>query len=515
MKRLAEFDIAPAKESIAKYLQSLRPSPEERKLLEDWVAQLGSEQFEQREAAARQLLRRPAGATEILTRATRGDDFEIRWRSKQILEKNEAESASLLRAVFTTIEKEKLTGLAQPLIGVIPFCQDDYLIEALRRAVVATSQADDAPFLKEQLHHADPGVRVTALRAAAKVLGKEADAAAVALLTDGDQKVQAAAARVLADHGRREALPALVALLEASDARLRNDASRMLRAFTGKHFDFTFYDASEKRAAAVETWKKWIAGEGLTAELHFPLPEGPVELGRLLITDMVGHKLLEYDAQGNKIWEKTLPLTNLWACQGLSNGHRLVSSLQERKIVELDEKGDEVWQFKDLPGGAMSVQRLENGNTLIACPDVNQVLEITPEKKIVWTAATGNRPTSARRLENGNTLVSLQMENRVVEIDTLGKVVWDLKAGGMVFSAERLPNGNTLLVDFNSAEVREYDRENKMVWSRGGFPQPYCAQRLSSGNTLVVSRTGVSELDPKGTVVRNLPMMNCYQAHRY
>src|SRR3954447_12586563 len=58
---LADFEIAPNKESVGDYLTSLHPSTEERKVLERLVAELGSDSYVRREAATDQLLRRTLG----------------------------------------------------------------------------------------------------------------------------------------------------------------------------------------------------------------------------------------------------------------------------------------------------------------------------------------------------------------------------------------------------------------------------------------------------------------------
>lgn len=514
LKLLQDFEIAPTKESVGDYLISLHPSTQERELLAKLVAELGHESYTQRETASRQLLRRPTGVIPILEEATRSPDFEIRWRAKQILEHTERESRRLLEAVFTTMQKEKLTGLCQPLFRAIPLCKDDYLRIQLGRALIATSQETDIPFLTEQLRSTDAYQRVAAISTLGKLHPKSAAERSLNLLGDESQLVQLAALRILADQGRRESLPHLIRLLESPETPVRTDSIRILRSFTGQQFGFTVYEPAEKRAASVEQWKKWLTENGMTAELKFPLGEVTIDLGRLLVCDMGQQKVIEYDSAGVKTWEKQVGQAP-WGCFGMANGHRIAASYQDRTVVEFDEAGNEVWRMNDLPGGAMGVQRLDNGNTLLAIPDAMQVIEVSPDKKIVWKAALDGRPTYARRLEDGRTLVSLQQHQKVVEVDEGGKVAWELAIGGMSFSADRTPSGTTLICDLRTGEVREYDRAGTVVFKKAGFSNPYTVQRLASGNTLVVDRTGVKELDPQGTVVKDLPMMNVYRAHRY
>ncbi|MCE9525921.1 MAG: HEAT repeat domain-containing protein [Planctomycetales bacterium] len=514
LKLLQEFEISPTKESVSDYLISLHPSPQDRELLGKLVAELGSDNYSQRESATRQLLRRPSGVMQILEEATKNPDFEIRWRSKQILDHTERESRRLLEAVFVTVHKEKLAGLCRPLFGAIPLCKDDYLRIQLRRALAETSTEADSPFVIEQLRSADVQQRVAAIATLGKVSPKVGAEQATTLLGDESPLVQLAALRVLANQGRRDSLPHLVRLLDSPDTPVRTESIRILRAFTGQHFSFTVYEPAEKRAVSVEQWKKWLAVSGQSAELKFPLSDVAIDLGRLLVCDMGQQKVIEYDNAGVKTWEKQVGQAP-WACFGLSNGHRIVGSYQEKTVVEYDEAGNEFWRMNDLPGGAMGVQRLENGNTLLAIPDAMQVIEVSPDKKIIWKAALNGRPTFARRLEDGRTLVSLQQHQKVVEVDEGGKVAWEVAIGGMSFSADRTTAGTTLICDLQKGEVREYDRSGAVVFKKAGFSNPYTVQRLTSGNTLVVDRTGVKELDPMGNIVKDLPMTNVYRAHRY
>jgi hypothetical protein len=334
------------------------------------------------------------------------------------------------------------------------------------------------------------------------------------MLSDESELVQLAALRVLADQGRRDALPNLIRLLESPETVVRTESIHILRALTGKQFAFTVYEPVEKRAIAVAEWKKWLAGEGMAAELKIPLSDAAIDLGKLLVCDMGQQKLIEYDLAGVKTWEKQVGQAP-WGCYGMANGHRLVTSYQDRSVIEFDEEGTEVWRANDLPAGPMSVQRLENGNTLVACPDGMQVVEVAPDKSTVWKASLEGRPTYARRLDDGRTLVSLQQSQKVVEVDEAGKVVWELAVGGMSFSVDRSQAGTTLICDLRTGEIREYDRGGAVIFAKGGFSNPYTVQRLASGNTLVVDRTGIKELDPKGTVVKDLPMTNVYRAHRF
>jgi hypothetical protein len=511
---LTEYGLAPTTESLTSYLASLVPTAERKTELTRMVAQLGDDDFARREQAALLLQRQVVGLVEVLEEAIRGDDFEVRWRAKRILDQTDRESRTLLGSVLAVIPERKLPGLCRPLMAALPLCKDEGQRLALRRALAATALPEDAMFLRQQLASQDPHTRVAAISTLGHLVGPAAEDDAQRLLTDSSRPVQVAAARVLADRGRREALAPLVQLLGADETDVRVEASRTLRAFTGQHFGYTVYDSPEKRTAALAAWQKWLAEESATAALSFPLRDAPVDLGRLLVCDHNQNLLLEFDTAGRKTWQRQVP-AQPWACVGLANGHRLVGSFNDKSVIEYDANGDEIWQVNGLPGGPTSIQRLENGNTLVACTEGQQVVEIDPAKATVWKATLEGRPVDARRLEDGRTLVTLQHGQKVVELDSAGKQLWEIAGVGMAFSAERLENGNTLVAAIGHTQVREYDRTGNVVWSQGKFVNPYSAQRLPSGNTVVVDTTGVTEIDPKGTVVSRLEMPNLSRMWRY
>lgn len=511
--QLAKYDLQPTADSLRDYLQSLNPSAEQRQAIVKLIDQLGDEDFTQREAAMKSLQRQTTAA-ELLATAIAGDDPEIRWRAQQIAAHTERESQSILFAVLTTIEKEKLAGLVEPLLTISSHAAAEPLRSALRRAVAASQREDDVPRLVAALASPTAETRAIAAAVLPAAAEKESLMHLPALLADPSPAVKLAAARSLANLGQRSSLPVLVSLLEESDLNLRVEAFRTLRAATGHSLPFVVYDPPEKRSAQVAEWKSWLAGAGESAPLKFPLRESAIELGRLLVCDQQNSQLIEYDAQGKEIWRKSTP-AQPWGCQGLENGHRLVCSFTERVVVEYDAGGTEVWRAGNLPAGPTSVQRLESGNTLVACTESSEVLELDRAGKVAWRAKVEGRPVDARRLDDGRTLIALQNAAKVIEVDQTGKVVWELNGVGNCFSAQRLESGNTLVCTVSHTQVREYDRAGKVVWAQGAFQTPYTAQRLTNGNTLVADRKGVHEIDSAGKVIQHIPTPRLSRAYRY
>jgi hypothetical protein len=514
LRQLAEYGLDGSADSLRGYLEGLHPSVEQFATINQLIEQLGYEDYRVREAAMRALLRKPAGATEPLRAAIAGDNPEIRWRARHVLKHIERESRSLLHAVLLTIAQQRSVGLMEPLFGASEFCTEGYLEVALHRAVEANATEADIPFLRSMARSPEPNKRIAAVLGLAAVPGHDATLDAQTMLADSSKAVRAVAARVLAAQGDRRSLAVLVDLLEADELSVRLDAFRTLKAVTGEHQGYTVYDEAAKRGKAVESWRKWLNEHGATATLKLPLSDLPVDHGRLLVCDHGQSKLVEFDTAGNEVWQRQVP-AQPWACVGLANGNRLVGSYNERSIVEYDRDGVEVWKVDGLPGGPTGIERLPNGNTLVACTEGSQVVEIDRDKSIVWRVQLEGRPVDAHRLDDGRTLVALQNAQKVIEVDPSGKTVWEIAGVGMAFSVQRLTDGNTLVCSLNQADIHEYDPNGKVAWSQGGFTNPYSAQRLVDGNTVVVDRTGIIEIDPKGTVVRRIDRPNISRAWRY
>jgi outer membrane protein assembly factor BamB len=407
---------------------------------------------------------------------------------------------NLATDALRTIQQKKVARGAAVVIRAVPLLSRDHQFDAASRALVATGAAADSDLLTAAIESSQPMVRLVAAEATSLIMREKAKPSLRKLLEDADPRVRFAAARALANAGDRDALVAFVKLLEADDPQIRSRSVQSLRLLTGKQIALNAYDSADVRATAVAAWQEWLAAEGATAKLNFPLPDVNPQLGRTLIAYYSRNLIVELDSLGTERWKKE-SVPGPWACQGLPNGHRLVALYTSNTIVEYDDAGKEVWKKDSLPGNPFSVQRLADGNTLTACSNGEKVLEIRPDGSIAWEATVRGRPMDARRLENGNTLVALVGANKVVEIDRAGKEVW--QAGGLngPISAQRLENDNTLVVQMNNGQVTELDRSGRPVWSKTGLTQPYQAQRLPNGNTLIADNNGVQEVNAQGTVV--------------
>jgi outer membrane protein assembly factor BamB len=410
-----------------------------------------------------------------------------------------ARRSDLVMMAVSVIRQQKLPGAVPIVLAAAPLMSEDYLVSTATFAVDASATKDDAALLIDALQGNDPAAQLLAVRATARVVPDDSKAPLKQLVGKGDDRVRLAAVRALANLGEKEnVLETFASLLESENPRVRARSHQSLRALTSQTINFSPEGKAEDRAAAVKSWKDWIATNGATAKLTLPLTEKNVPLGRTLFVAQQHSKLIEFGPDNKPRWEVQLP-GPAWGCQGLPNGHRLVAVYSQSVVIEYDDEGKEVWRKDRLPGPPYSVQRLENGNTLVACADAQQIVEIAPDGTQTATTIQG-RPMSAQRLENGNTLVALQQQNKIVELDRANKVVWEARTNNPPGHAVRLENGNTLVSMTYTRQVLEYDATGKtVVWqSKVPMTNPYAAQRLANGNTLVADHQGLHELDAAG-----------------
>ena len=313
------------------------------------------------------------------------------------------------------------------------------------------------------------------------------------LLEDREDGVQLSAARALADFGNRKSLEALEKLLSSDDKLVQTSSVLALHGLTGKRFGFSAHDKSERRNKAIARWKAWIAGEGKTARLSFPLRPFGTGIsylgGNTLLAFGTHNKVAEYDPSGQEVWSfKTAE--NAWSAEKLANGNVLIGVNGQQGVIEVDRNGSIIWRFQgNMP---LNAKQLLNGNYLIADWGANRAIEVDPEKNVVWKYKTQSHCGDVHRLDNGNTLLA-EYSGSVKEVTPDGKVVWQYPSPSC-YGIQPLRNGNVLVTNING-RVIEVTRDKQIVWE---FAEPGAvdAFRLPNGNTLITGYSRFIEVTP-------------------
>ncbi len=212
----------------------------------------------------------------------------------------------------------------------------------------------------------NPEVRIAAILGLGKALGKNSVTDLHPLLDDSQDRIKLAAARAVADFGDRKCLSPLLRLLSSEEINVRSSAAGALRGLSGKHFGFAAYDTPKKHSAAATKWKTWIANEGQTAKLSFPLKLFGAHShlgGNTLLAFGYANKVVEYDPSGKEVWSYNKNLGGAWSAEKMANGNVLIAAHSQSRVVEVDPQGNVVWEYS---AQGLNAKPLANGNVLIA-----------------------------------------------------------------------------------------------------------------------------------------------------
>ncbi len=497
---MAEGGLEPTGAGALSYFRELQPEGHQRERIDRLVRQLGHDEFSIRESATQLLLRLNVTPIESLVRAQDSDDPEVAWRARLILQSSEGRSAQLMLAALKVLSADRPPDTTAVLMDVVPLCRDAFLTRAAHETLRACATSDDVPLLRRHLQSESALRRTAAAIALVEVLPDDGRGELYALLDDADESVSLTLARTLADKGDRRSLAPLVRLLESPQAPVRTEAAFVLRSLTGQQLGFVPYQEDSLRAAPVAAWKKWLAEEGTTAPLAFPLRSRSIARGSLfgntLISTGSRGRVFEQDAAGKIVWSYDLAA---WSAEKLLNGNVLIGSYNVRKVVEVDAAGNVVWEMPDI--SAMRAKPLENGNFLIADFGGNRAIEVNRDKKVVWQYATPDECFDVERLANGNTLVGCP--NLIREVSPDGETVNEIKVDGRLNGMQALDTGNILVANYGTSKVYELTPSGEVVW-QFAEPHPCDVFQLPDGSLLIATASRIIELGVDHTTVRQI-----------
>lgn len=285
---LAQHGIEPTEEAIGAFLISFLNEDDEREQFAAAIGRLNDMSFKVRQNAARWLLNARVVHFDLLERAVASPDPEVRLHAKSLMDRlkkrpPDKRRDDALLAVASFIEWERMDGLADELLMLIPTLAEPLFIRRTTLALKATARDADLGLLRGALSHESPAARMAALKTLASLLGERIADDASDLLADPTDPVRLEAAHTLANLGDRGSLPVLLDLLRSDDAAVRARSAHVLRQLSGQRFGFSSRSAPEARAAAVGKWSEWVAGEGKASELRFPVPEYTVDTRGLML----------------------------------------------------------------------------------------------------------------------------------------------------------------------------------------------------------------------------------------
>ena len=407
--------------------------------IQSLIGKLGHGEEKVREAATRELIALGESAVELVARAARSDDPEVRWRARRVLQAPRA------------APKDLSADLAQA-IDLLAAAGDKGLVPALLRLL-----GDHRVGVR---YGAEYGLR----RVTHRCFGYSAYAAEAARAAAAARWRQwwTTAAPTFALPAKAPRRPTPAAILISS----RRLGRVWMLSFAGKVL-----------------WKKEVEGELSRAKA--------LANGNKIIAHKSRAVVEELDPAGKVVWKSEPALSgDVLDLERLPNGNTVLVHSTGNQVLELDGDGKVVWS-KQLLRMPISAQRLPNGNTLVGVlyPERwvgavahGRVVEITRSGAVVWAKQELSMPTDAVRLATGNVLITEQGRQRVIELDRNGAIVWERKCEGAPNSARRLPDGTTvindtgrgvLLVGKDGTLLRTLDateRAGKLSLVPAGFP---------------------------------------------
>jgi hypothetical protein len=476
---------------LLQFFRQASPSEEQKALLKQRAAQLGSSVYAVRMRATDELIHAGRASLPYLREIANTGDAETVHRARyclQVIERNKR--LGLAATVSRVLADRKVSGTAEALLGYLPFIDEVWVEEEVRQNLKRIAYANGKATAPLEQALASPETKRRAL--AAWIVGGSSDAGqrrqVIALLADAAPEVRLFAADALLVAHEREAVPTLIALLSADSHDLAFRAEDLLTHLAGATgptvwLDSTRDDNGGKVRAAWETWWKanadtivWPSlnlGEqslGLTLVIENQRPDGA---GRIYETNRAGLIRWQVAAQN--------PIDAQW----LTGGRLLVCDSRSSQIYEMDTRGVVGWKHTNL--SATSCQRLPNGNTVVST--YSNILEITREGKTVFSHQTQGHTFHARKLPDGH-YVWIDACGEIGEIDGAGKPIAAAKVAAPLElawgSIERLRNGHFLVALGGVGKVQEVDMAGKVYWSKA-VKNPNRAVRLDNGHTLVAS----------------------------
>jgi hypothetical protein len=395
--------VTPDAQGLRAYLALHHPGADQQQQYRDLLAHLGDDDFFQREKAMKQLIQMPAPLTNELQQAVGSLDPEIRWRARVVLEESQRPHEDLLSIAFIVIHDRKLHGLAGPVLGAIPVC-DEHQFRLAERALLSTLAPDDADLLRRHLYADDVRARVAAVSALSAALGGGARTDLQPLLDDSSDLVRVAAARALLATDRPAALRTLAALLDSPVLSVRRRSIQLLRSQVRVKVPYQSDDSDDRRSQAAAVWRDAI-------ETHLradPAPSGsnspPDVSGRVLVSRLAGDEILHVQRDEGVVFHKVAP--GWRGVRLLSDAHCLICRRDAPEVAELDEFGEAVWSISNLPAVPTDMERLANGNTLV-CTEEGDLIEYDAELVKVWESREEWSARLVRSTPEGGVLVLL------------------------------------------------------------------------------------------------------------
>jgi HEAT repeat protein/outer membrane protein assembly factor BamB len=491
---------------------------EDRRHVETWVRQLGSDNFHEREKASAELTRRGPAVRPYLKKALADPDAEVSRRAAGCLEEIDSGPGGTLPAAAARLLVRRAPAVAaRVLLDYLSFADDEFVVSEVREALAALVRRPGPvdPTLLAALKDSLPVRRGAAAYALGHSRERRQREVVAALLQDREVSVRLLAARGLVAGRDKSAVAPLIALLTqvpADDVWQVEDLLLRIAGDRAPKLPENSGDEAKQRRQRQAAWESWWRDNANHIDLA-RLDETPAVLGLTLIPEMHANKVWECGRDGKPLWEVAVPGCPIDA-QVLPGNRFLVAELNGNRVTERDRTGKVLWEYK--VNTPIACERLPNGQTFISTNHRFCIVTSSGKEVSAYAPENGFFIHSIQRLRNGH-VVCVSMEGTIREVDAAGRVVRDvpLSIKGGWSGIEGTPNGRYLVSNVQAGKVLEVDTAGKTVWEFTAAGICYAA-RLRNGHTLIVNNhSGLVEVDAAGKTVWSRPIStSLWRAHR-
>ena len=409
--------------SLLSFLQERARLGANPKHFEKLVRQLGSDSFEEREAASKFLAVSGREAIPGLRRAGDDSDPEMARRARACLDIVErTRQPDLDLAAIRLLVRQRPGRAIETLLAYLATVEDDVLEQEITFSLdTLVRQKETLPdALVAALLHKSPACR----RAAGCLVGRlgnaEQQARVRTLLGDADPEVRLRSAQGLLAGRDRAALPALIDLLPGTPLLLAWQAEELLRYAAGETAPSATLGAGSDlaRRSCRQAWRTWLWKHGLTLDFGM-LARQPRRPGLHLVLELdrpdISHLHL-IGCDGRVRWSMRPP-DEPGDCVLLPGDRVLLAGRRNSNILEeFDFLGRSLRQ-QQLPIGVRLCRRLAGGRlSLVGCSGFR---ELAADGNELWSHQVPDldSPIWARRLANGR-IAAVLNSGEIIEIAT-------------------------------------------------------------------------------------------------
>jgi HEAT repeat protein len=498
LRMLREAGLGTDGVALLEYFRQQTLADSELEKLQQWISDLGSDSFVEREQASRELIKRGRPALPFLQRVLESSDLEVRRRARLCLRAVEQGSGvALARAAARLLAVYHPPGTEKVLLAYLPFADDRSVVEeVLQTLLEVTPPGKVHPAVLAAVKAPVAVVREAAVHVLAQKGSDEQRQRVKPLLNDPDPQVRLRAAQMFLRRADPTAVDTLLALLDRAPLEVAWQAEDVLRRLAGEEgpTESVGNPAPDARKRCRAAWQTWWTRNRATVDLTRYVRE-PALLGLTLCVEYNTNRVWECGRDGKPRWE-ILGLAGPMDCQVLASGHILLVEANNRKVTERDRKGKIHWEVT-IPGRPNGCRRLPNGNTFVSTS--NSAMEFDRAAEQVYLV---NFKTTSNAVCKYRGHILFATNNEIVEMDTTGRKIRSIAIprAGHYSCIQGLPGGRYLVSNNSSNQILEVDRAGKILWKKN-FTGACGIHRLPNGNTLVSTRSVAAELNREGKQV--------------